>query len=116
MARHQVVRLGRRRLVQAGLVGAGLAWLSGCGLSFVPSARRNDVYRVGCLQSSASSSAGGDLNLVAFRQGLRERGYIEGQNVILEVRYSEGRDERLPELAAELVRLHVDVILAGGGA
>jgi putative tryptophan/tyrosine transport system substrate-binding protein len=49
-----------------------------------------------------------------LRQGLRDLGYVEGQNLIIEPRYAEGRDERLPELAAELVRLPVDIIVAGG--
>jgi putative ABC transport system substrate-binding protein len=48
----------------------------------------------------------------AFRQGLRELGYVEGQNIVIEYRYSEGKHERLPDLAAELVRLKVDVIYA----
>jgi ABC-type uncharacterized transport system substrate-binding protein len=48
----------------------------------------------------------------AFRQGLRALGYVEGQNIALEERWSEGRFDRLPSLAAELVRLNVDVILA----
>ena len=52
-----------------------------------------------------------DLN-EAFKQGLRENGYMEGQNVILERRYAEGRIERLAEIAAELVRMKVDVIVA----
>lgn len=47
----------------------------------------------------------------AFKQGLREHGYVEGQNVILERRFGEGRLERLPEIAAELVRMKVDVIV-----
>ena len=46
----------------------------------------------------------------AFRDGLRERGYIEGQNIVFEWRFSEGKAERVPALAAELVRLKVDVI------
>src|SRR5258706_3326630 len=50
--------------------------------------------------------------LEAFRQGLRELGYIEGKTFVLEVRHSEGRFERLPELARELVGLKVDVIVA----
>jgi len=50
-----------------------------------------------------------------FLQGLRELGYVEGQNIVIERRYSEGRYERLPGLAAELVRLKVDVIVAVGG-
>jgi putative ABC transport system substrate-binding protein len=49
-----------------------------------------------------------------FRQGLRDLGYVEGQNLIIESRYAEGRDERLPSLATELVRLQVDVIVAAG--
>ena len=48
----------------------------------------------------------------AFRQGLRELGYVEGQNISIDFRYAEGRPERLPDLAAELVRLKVDVIVA----
>jgi len=49
----------------------------------------------------------------AFRQGLRELGYVEGQNIMIDYRYAEGKFERLPDLAGELVRLKVDVIVAG---
>jgi putative tryptophan/tyrosine transport system substrate-binding protein len=52
--------------------------------------------------------------LEAFRQGLHDLGYVEGHNMVLEYRFADGRFERLPELAAELVRLKVDVILAVG--
>jgi putative ABC transport system substrate-binding protein len=48
----------------------------------------------------------------AFRQGLRDLGYVEGRNVVIEYRNAEGKPERLPALAAELVRLKVDVIVA----
>jgi len=51
--------------------------------------------------------------LDAFLQGLRESGYIDGENMVLEVRAADGRQERLPDLASELVRLKVDVIVAG---
>ena len=51
----------------------------------------------------------------AFRQGLRDLGYVEGRNVVIEYRDAEGKLERLPALAAELVALKVDVILADGG-
>ena len=50
----------------------------------------------------------------AFRQGLRELGYVEGKNIVIEWRYAEGKPDRLPALAAELVRLKVDVIVTGG--
>jgi putative ABC transport system substrate-binding protein len=53
-------------------------------------------------------------SLEAFRQGLREFGYVEDQNFVIEYRFAEGRDDRLADLAAELVRLKVDVIVAGG--
>src|SRR3984893_15779505 len=67
------------------------------------------VVKIGVLEFGGSTSS-------AFEQQLRELGYIEGQNLILEHRFAEGRAERLPDLAAELVRLHVDVIVAGGSA
>jgi putative ABC transport system substrate-binding protein len=52
--------------------------------------------------------------LAAFRQGLRDHGYVEGQNIVIEYRAAEGRAERLPELAADLVRLQVAVIVTSG--
>ena len=50
-----------------------------------------------------------------IRLALRELGYIEGQNIAIEYRYAEGKNDRLPELAAELVRLKVDIIVVAGG-
>ena len=50
----------------------------------------------------------------ALKQGLRDLGYVEGQNLLIEYRFAEGRFERLPDLAADLVRLNVDVIVAQG--
>src|SRR6266705_2114851 len=52
----------------------------------------------------------------AFRQGLRELGYVEGKNIVIEYRWAEGKTERLPDLAAELVRLKVDIIVTAGAA
>ena len=65
------------------------------------------VYRIGLL--TATSQA---LGIEPFRQGLRSLGYIEGQNVTIEYRSAEGRYDRLPSLAAELTKMHVDVIVA----
>ena len=53
------------------------------------------------------------LALEAFRQGLRELGYVEGKNIVIEWRSAEGKQDRLPALAAELVRLKVDIIVSG---
>lgn len=71
------------------------------------------VPRIGVL--IAGSPASNATRVEAFRQGLRELGYVERQNIAIEYRYGEGKRERFPDLAAELVRLKVDVIVAGGG-
>ena len=71
------------------------------------------VYRVGFLGASPPPSVGWARTWGALVQGLRDLGYVEGRNLVIEARYSEGRDERLPGLANELVRLNVDVIVAG---
>src|SRR5262245_32593554 len=69
------------------------------------------VYRVGVLTNKASDPAEARL-WQAFRSALRERGWIEGQNILIEFRAAEGDIARLPELAADLVRLKVDLIVA----
>jgi putative ABC transport system substrate-binding protein len=73
------------------------------------------IPRIGILVSGGSASV--SLPRVeAFRQRLRELGYVEGKNILIEYRSAEGKRERLPDLAAELVRLKVDVIVTTGGA
>jgi putative ABC transport system substrate-binding protein len=66
------------------------------------------VYRIGYVSPTSPSPP-----FDAFRQALRELGYVEGRNVIIEARYAEGKRERLPELVAELIRLKVDVVVTG---
>jgi putative ABC transport system substrate-binding protein len=70
------------------------------------------VWRIGYVSNveAASDSARAE----AIRVVLRELGYIEGQNIATEYRYTEGKPDRLPDLLAELVRLKVDVIVVGG--
>jgi len=73
-------------------------------------AQQARVARIGYLSLvSASADA---ANVEAFRQGLREHAYVDGQNALIEARHAEGASERLPALAAELVRLKVDVVVA----
>ena len=69
------------------------------------------VYRIGYL--AAGSAIASQLPVEAFREGLRGLGLVEGQNIVIDYRFAEGRFDRLPDLAAELVRLRVDVIMAG---
>ncbi len=71
------------------------------------------VYRVGYLAAGSRSDSQSQRSLDAFRQGLRELGYVEGQSIAIEYRWAEWKYERLPDLAAELVRLKVDVIVTG---
>ena len=70
------------------------------------------VPRLGYL--AVSDAASEFTRAETIRLALRERGYIEGQNIAIEYRYMEGKRDRLPELAAELVRLKVDIIVAAG--
>src|SRR5262249_56923917 len=70
------------------------------------------VSRIGYL--SAGLPSANAARVEAFRQGLRELGYVEGQNLVIEGRYAEGKLERLPALAAELLRFQVEVIVTAG--
>jgi len=70
------------------------------------------IPRIGYLTQGAHSASSPDLK--AFREGLRQLDYVEGQNIIIEYRYAESRTERFPDLVADLVRLKVDVIVASG--
>src|SRR5881397_2173682 len=72
------------------------------------------VPRIGYLVANFPTTS--PARTEAFRQGLRELGYVEGKNIVIESRYAEGKFDRLPALAAELVRLKVDVIVTAGPA
>jgi len=75
-----------------------------------PSAK---VHRIGWLGHSSAAS-GNNRSIGDFQQGLRDLGYVEGQNLAIEYRYASGNVERLPDLAAELARLPVEVIVTSG--
>ena len=89
------------------IVVSFLATLLFLSLHFVEAQQPKKVPRIGLLVPSSSDSTRKD----AFLQGLRDLGYVEGKNITIEYRYTEGQLDRLPDLAAELVRLNVDVIV-----
>src|SRR5215510_15591243 len=98
----QLDQIRHRELIT--LLGSAAAW---------PLAARaqetRKVYRIGFLWDSPAVQAD---SIEAFRRGLRELGWIDGQNIAIEYRWAEGRPERIRELAEELVRLKVDIIVA----
>ena len=80
--------------------------------AFAGAQQSGKVPQIGYLSGASRSSM--SARTVAFRQGLRELGYVEGKNIFIEWRYAEGKLDRLPALAAELVLLKVDVIVTSG--
>ena len=89
------------------LGGAAAAW------PLAAQAQQPDrVYRIGVLEMSPAASNA--ANFDALRKGLRELGYVEGQNLVLDYRSADGRPERFPQLVAELLRLKVDLLVTRG--
>ena len=87
-----------------------------CSLRFARSAEAQQtgkIFRIGFLDPS--TAAGSAVLVDAFRQELSKLGWIEGKNITIEYRFAEQKPDRLPELAADLVRLKVDLIVASGG-
>ena len=103
----------RRRIQNLKWLGflAILVFLVGC-VGMAEAQQPKKVPRVGYL--AAASLSANSARTEAFRQGLRELGYVEGKNIVIEYRSAEGKLDRLPALAAELVRLKVDIIVTGG--
>jgi putative ABC transport system substrate-binding protein len=109
----------RRTIADFGLRGGNLKWLGLSVIAFVlllrgavaEAQQPKKLLRIGVLSAGSRSSTLSD----AFHQGLRELGYVEGQNVAIEYRNADGDDDRLPGLAADLVRLKVDILIAAGG-
>ena len=98
----------RRSIIQAG----GL-WAASQGIGAQPARK---VYRVGILGLGSGARAPPGATILAFLRGMRELGYVDGEHFVTERRDAEGRPERYPELAAELVAARVDVIVAPGPA
>jgi ABC-type uncharacterized transport system substrate-binding protein len=97
----------RRREFITLVSGAAAAW------SLPAYAQQPKIPVVGYLHIAASEPYA--LMMSAFREGLKEVGYIEGQNITIQSRWAEGRIERLPKLAEDLVRQEVTVLATGGG-
>src|SRR3984893_13331439 len=98
-----------RRVFMGALAGGLLAAPRAAGGQ--PAAK---VWRIGYITSQSAASTG-RVSFDAFRQGVRDLGYVEGQNIVIESRWADGDYERLPTLAKELVSLNLDLIVSGGG-
>jgi len=97
----------RRREFIAFLGGAAVAWPIAAWAQ-----QAGKVWRIGMLETTSATLNA--ANVEAFRSALRRLGYIEGQNLVIEYRSADGRAERLPELAAELIRIKSDIIVTRG--
>jgi putative ABC transport system substrate-binding protein len=109
--RHQAVGNSRRAKI-IGFAGVALCALLSALCGFAEAQQAKKVSRIGYL--SATGRSVNSARFEAFRQGLRELGYVEGKNLVIEWRWAEGKTDSLPGLAAELARIKVDIIVSGG--
>lgn len=98
------------------LATAALFLLSTVALATTVAQPAENMPRVGYVSPGSHSNQARQRRLEAFRQGLRDLGYVEGKNISIESRWAEGKYDRYPALVAELLRLKVDVIVTVGGA
>ncbi len=108
---HRVLREGAVTRPATGV--AGILVLALIATSLAAEAPAGKVYRIGILGEKASDPSEARL-WQGFRAELEKRGWIEGKNVLIESRWAEGNSARLPELAADLVRLRMDLIVTRG--
>ena len=104
--------LGRRDFLRCSLALAGCGLLSGCALPPAPWRPKPRIPRIGYLGIGVAMP--NSLFLDAFRHGLRDLGYIEGENIEIEYRFVDGRLEQAPALAAEIVATNPDIIVTAG--
>src|SRR5205807_2852744 len=102
------IDIQRRQFIS--LLGAAAAW----PLAARAQQAASPVRRIGFLLPGGPRTTVVRGQLEAFRQGLKEYGWVEGQNISVEYRFAEGKEDALPGIAAELVRLGLDVIVAEG--
>jgi putative ABC transport system substrate-binding protein len=95
-----------RRREFISLITSAMAW------PFAARGQAGKVYRIGVLEPTPAVQNATNFN--ALRDGLRKLGYVEGQNLVIEYRSADGRAERFPDLASELVRLKVDAVVTRG--
>jgi putative tryptophan/tyrosine transport system substrate-binding protein len=106
---------GKQATVRNYMISRILIWLLATlflTTASLAQAQQQKIPRVGVLIALPPSALAAYIE--AFRQGLRELGYVEGKSIVIKYRSADGKFERLPDLASELVRLKVDVIVSGG--